>query len=88
MEKVGEIMTKNVITVRENDTLLRAAEVLKENRVAGAPVLNEQDELVGIISETDVLKIMDYFPWDSLTSLLQPFSCSISQCPALHHAPQ
>ncbi|HID92936.1 MAG TPA: CBS domain-containing protein [bacterium (Candidatus Stahlbacteria)] len=33
MEKVKEIMTKNVIALRENDTLLEAAEVFKENRI-------------------------------------------------------
>jgi CBS domain-containing protein len=62
-EKVEEIMTGNVITVKENDSLLKVAEVFKENKIAGAPVVNEQAEVVGVISEFDMLKRLDNFRW-------------------------
>jgi CBS domain-containing protein len=62
-KKVEEIMTKEVITAKENDTLLEVASVLKENKIAGVPVLNEQEEVVGVVSEADVLKLLENFHW-------------------------
>jgi len=62
-KKVEEIMTKEVITAKENDTLLDVATVLKENKIAGVPVLNAQEEVVGVVSEADILKLLENFHW-------------------------
>jgi len=62
---VEKIMTRNVITVNENDTLLEAVKTLRKNRVSGAPVLNEKGEVVGIISEADLLRVLEGFSWYS-----------------------
>jgi|Deesub1362B_J571_1020462.scaffolds.fasta_scaffold00014_193 CBS domain-containing protein len=62
---IEKIMTRNVVTIDENDTLLEAAKTLRKNRVSGAPVLNERGELVGIISEADLLKVLEGFSWYS-----------------------
>jgi CBS domain-containing protein len=62
-EKVAEIMTRDVITVHENDSVLDVAQVFKANMIAGAPVLNEKEEVVGVISEADILKILDDSHW-------------------------
>jgi CBS domain-containing protein len=62
-EKVGEIMTRDVITVREDDSVLGVAQVFKTKKVAGAPVLNEREELVGVVSEADILKLLDTYHW-------------------------
>ncbi len=73
MRTVEEIMIKDVVIVRENNTLLEAAEILRKNRISGAPVLNENDELVGVISEADVLKVLEAnkFPFPKLFHLLE-----------------
>jgi CBS domain-containing protein len=57
--RVEEVMTRNVVTVSENNTLLEAAEILRKNKISGAPVLSDEGELVGIISEADVLKVLE-----------------------------
>lgn len=62
-EKVAEIMTRDVITVHENDSVLDVAQVFKANKIAGAPVLNDKEEVVGVISEADILKILDDSHW-------------------------
>jgi CBS domain-containing protein len=62
-EKVGEIMTRNVITVKENNTVLNVIEVFKGNKIAGVPVLNDREEVVGVVSEADILKLLDNFRW-------------------------
>jgi acetoin utilization protein AcuB len=53
---VGEIMTKNVITVREDTAIEEAARMMADNKIGTLPVLRE-DEIVGIITETDLFKI-------------------------------
>jgi CBS domain-containing protein len=62
-EQVEEIMTREVVTVTENDSLVDVAQVFKANKIAGAPVLNDQEEVVGVISEADILKLLDTYHW-------------------------
>lgn len=62
-EKVEEIMARNVITVNENDSLRDVATVFKANEIAGAPVVNDQEEVVGVVSEADILKVLGTFHW-------------------------
>ncbi len=51
-----EVMTTPVISVKPDTSLKRAAEVLDENCFSGMPVTDDQDNLIGIISETDILR--------------------------------
>ncbi|MDP8236865.1 MAG: CBS domain-containing protein [Candidatus Erginobacter occultus] len=57
--KAKEIMATPVIAVRNDTNLHNAEELLKKNKISGLPVLNEQDEIVGIISEKHLLSIYD-----------------------------
>ena len=54
-----DIMATPVIAVRHDTSLHEAEEKLKENRITGMPVLDEKDEIVGIISEKHLLSIYD-----------------------------
>jgi len=56
--KVKEIMTKKVVTVPVKATLIQAAKVLLDSNISGAPVVNEENNLVGIISEKDLFKAL------------------------------
>lgn len=51
---VGEIMTENVHTITPDNTLEKAASVMRRNKVAGLPIM-EDGELAGIITESDIL---------------------------------
>lgn len=55
--KVKDVMNPNVVFCKPHDTVREAAKILKENNVSGAPVL-EDEELVGIISEADLLRLL------------------------------
>ncbi|WP_292375237.1 CBS domain-containing protein [Methanosarcina sp. UBA411] len=55
--KVKDVMNSNVVSCKPDDTVREAARVLKENNISGAPVL-EGEELVGIVSEGDLLKLL------------------------------
>lgn len=54
---VSEVMTKDVLTVTEDTPIETAARIMADNKVGGLPVMRG-DEIVGIISETDLFKIM------------------------------
>jgi CBS domain-containing protein len=54
MIPVREVMTRNVITFREDTPLDEIASTLLTNRITGAPVVTGEGHVVGIVSETDV----------------------------------
>src|SRR5205085_10876530 len=51
---VAEVMTGKVYCVRENDDVERAIELMEAQQVRRLPVLNEQDEIVGIVAPSDL----------------------------------
>ena len=46
----------NVLTIQANRTIERAAQIMADNKVGCLPVVDEDDAVVGIISEVDVLR--------------------------------
>jgi len=54
--KVSDVMTKVVTTVQVDTPLEEAARILADNTIGGLPVMQE-GKMVGIITETDLLKI-------------------------------
>jgi CBS domain-containing protein len=53
--KAADVMATNVITVRLDTPVATIAEVLLANRISAAPVVNDKDVLVGIVSEGDLI---------------------------------
>jgi len=49
-------MTKKIITFKPNDSLDHVIHLLIANKISGDPAINDQNELIGIISETDCIK--------------------------------
>ena len=54
--RVSDYMTKNLITFKPEQSVEEVIQSLISNRISGAPVVNENNELVGIISEGDCIK--------------------------------
>ena len=52
--KAHEIMTSKVITVRPDTSVEEAAKVLVDNRISAAPVVGDDERVVGILSESDL----------------------------------
>jgi len=57
MLKVGNIMTKNVISVKKDTPIYEAMELLRKNDITGMPVIEDDMALVGVITEKDVLRL-------------------------------
>ena len=53
--RVKDVMTTDVVSVRETAEYKDIVAVLRELHVSGFPVLNEADHLVGVVSEADLL---------------------------------
>lgn len=51
-----EIMTKNVITVKKDTTVSELADILTKNRISGAPVIDDSGNVVGVVTENDLVE--------------------------------
>ncbi|MCP4200353.1 MAG: CBS domain-containing protein [bacterium] len=54
---VGEIMQRDLVTVRPETTTLEAISLMREHRISCLPVVAESNRLVGIITEFDFMGI-------------------------------
>ncbi len=56
--KVGYIAKKNLITIRDDETVRNAAKILYEHGIRGAPVVDSDSKVVGFITTTDVAMVV------------------------------
>jgi len=56
--KVKDIMTKDPITVPFDFTVEEAAEVLMKNRISGAPVMDQDGQIIGTITKGDLFRVL------------------------------
>ena len=54
--KAADVMVSAVISVRPNARVEEVASILLANRISAVPVIDDQDELVGIVSEGDLMR--------------------------------
>lgn len=54
--KVRDYMTRHLVTFRSDTDLFTAINRLLEHRIAGAPVVDSQGHLIGLLSEGDCLR--------------------------------
>lgn len=54
--KVSDYMTTNLITFTPDQTIESVMQAIIKHRISGGPVVNDRNELIGIISEGDCIK--------------------------------
>jgi CBS domain-containing protein len=54
--KAEDVMTRHVISIDPDATVLQAARIMLQHRISGLPVIDKAGKLVGIISEGDFLR--------------------------------
>ncbi|MGB4870060.1 MAG: CBS domain-containing protein [Candidatus Promineifilaceae bacterium] len=59
--EVQDVMSKKVITLHPDDTIRTAATLMHQNRFGALPVVDDQDHLVGIITESDIFRSNSQF---------------------------
>jgi CBS domain-containing protein len=52
---VKDVMTRRVVSVREDASFKDMADMLRQRRVSGFPVLDRHDRVIGVVSEADLL---------------------------------
>lgn len=50
-----DIMTAHVITASPDDTVEDVIRLIVDNRISGVPVINEDREVIGIVTEGDLI---------------------------------
>lgn len=55
-KKAKDIMTADVKVAKQTDTIKSIAKILIHEKIGGLPVVDEDNRVVGIISETDIIK--------------------------------
>jgi len=77
--KVKEIMTQNVISIRDDLSIKDAVIILRKNKISGVPVLDKSGNVVGVFSESnildklpDILEEADKIPMVDVQELTSP----------------
>ncbi len=68
-----QIMTRQLITLTPDMDFASAARLLLDNHINGAPVVDEQGRLVGILCQSDLVAQQKKMPIPSLLTLLDSF---------------
>lgn len=55
MIKAKDIMTKDVITVKPTTTIEEMARIFIEKKISGAPVVDDNGDVIGIVTENDLI---------------------------------
>lgn len=56
MLKVKDIMTKDVVTVTKETTVMELAGIFSQRHLSSLPVLDQSGALIGIVTETDLVE--------------------------------
>jgi len=56
--KIKDIMSKKPVTISPDFTIEETASVLLDNNISGAPVVDHDNQLIGIITQADIFKVI------------------------------
>jgi acetoin utilization protein AcuB len=56
--KVSEIMTRKLLMINQQASIGEAAQIMLENKFSGLPVVDDAGQLVGIITESDIFRLV------------------------------
>jgi CBS domain-containing protein len=79
MLKAKDIMTKDIITVKLSGTIEELARLLVEHRISGAPVVDGKGNLIGIVTENDLIRKNKRFHIPTIIRLFDAFIMLQSQ---------
>lgn len=55
---IGKVMKKNLVTIEINDTVRKAAHLLSDGIFHSLPVIDKDNNLIGIITSTDLIRYL------------------------------
>jgi len=69
-KQAKEFMTKNVIAVKENESIKHLFKLLDKSGILGVPVVDDERHVVGIVTETDLIRHFTTLPSPRSINLL------------------
>ena len=69
--KAKDIMTTDVKVVKKDTEITEVAKMLIQEKIGGLPVVDDENRVIGIISETDILKKEKYVEPPQVLNLFQ-----------------
>ncbi len=75
-QSVQDIMTRRLVTFRPETNVLEAIDTLLKHKISGAPVVDEEGKLIGVLSEIDCMEtlIQDSYYHDTRGSVSEYMS--------------
>lgn len=73
MIKAQDIMETNIISVTPQTKIATAVKILLENHINGVPVINDQEEIVGILCQSDLIFQQKEIPFPPIFTILDSF---------------
>ncbi|HET7627475.1 MAG TPA: CBS domain-containing protein [Bacillales bacterium] len=58
MVEIRDFMIRDVVTVRKESTIRHLLKTLVSNKIGGVPVVDEEQKLIGMVSDGDVLRAL------------------------------
>ncbi|MEM4728228.1 MAG: CBS domain-containing protein [Thermoplasmata archaeon] len=59
MMRIGDVMTRRVVRLRPDHTVREALRAFALNGITGAPVVDERNRVIGILTEMDILRRLE-----------------------------
>lgn len=59
MIKIQDAMEKNVIKFKSTDRIIDVAQSLRDNKISGAPVVDDNGKVIGMVSEGDIMRMVE-----------------------------
>ncbi|MEA4828222.1 CBS domain-containing protein [Clostridium sp. JNZ J1-5] len=56
--KIGEIMQSNIIMLSSEDNIKKALDVMNDNKINGAPIVDRDNKLLGIVVKADIYRFL------------------------------
>ena len=95
MSTARDVMQTNLVTIQINSTVGEAIRVLIEHDISGAPVVDDEGDLVGIITELQLLEaiytpevkshqIANFITWDVLSVTEETLLSDVTNVLVLH----
>ncbi|MER5928746.1 CBS domain-containing protein [Streptomyces sp. NPDC002054] len=84
--KVADLMTDEVVSVAPSTAFKDVAKLLVQYDISGVPVLDDEDRVVGVVSQTDLLARAGQgpdTPWQNGTEVWAPTAVDVMSAPAV-----
>lgn len=59
MACVKDVMNKTIVAAKSEDNIQKISKILIEEKISNIPVINRNGELVGVVSEQDIIRAME-----------------------------